>query len=314
VASQDATQFQRTHLAETLRDFAEIQKRAGKLDTAMDSLRRSLALAEALRESGLSEKDSQRLLGSILIELSEVEHLRGQFREAEQSCLRVVKIYGDLLAGPPDPRGAYDRLFLAMVLTRLGSCRQSQGRPAEAIEAHARAVKHLRMMDSKDGNIRHYLGRALVEQARTLTAFPERHAKAEKALAEAIGLWEELRKQFPQTPFYREWWAVALQARGELWIAMKRPDSAGEDLERSRSILERFVKQFPAIPGYRGHLGRTYAALGRLSLAHGNANEAAAWFKKAVEYLRRAHEQDRENALLRASLETIEAEARRLGS
>jgi tetratricopeptide (TPR) repeat protein len=244
-----------------------------------------------------------------------VEQLRGQIRDAEQSCLRVVKIYSDLLAAAPGSRAAYDRLFLAMALTRLGACRQSHGQHSEAIEAHERAVKHLRRMgEKKDSNVRHYLGRALVEQARTLASNPERQAEAESGLNEAIAFWEALGKQFPQSPFYNEWLAVALEARGELRLAMKRRALAGQDLEQSRLILEGLVKESASVPIYRGHLGRTYASLGRLALSRGKANEAAAWFKKAVESLRRALEQDRENALYRALLEAIEGEMRRIGS
>jgi serine/threonine protein kinase/tetratricopeptide (TPR) repeat protein len=314
-AAENATLFRRIQLAETLRDFSTVQRLLGKLGAAADTLRRSLALAEPLRAAGLSETNSNRLLGTILVERSEVEHLRGQFPDAEQSCLRVAKIYSDLLAAPPGSRSAYDRLFLAMVLTRLGACRLGQGRPAEAIDAHERAIRHLRRMGVKqDSNVKHYLGRALVEQGRTLSAIPERHEEAEIGLNEAIGFWEELIKQFPQTPFYHEWQAIAFQARGELRIVMKRPELAAKDLERSRLILEGFVKQSPTMPGYRGRLGRTYAALARLEMARGNANEAAGWYKKAIESLRRAIEQDSENALHRILLDTIESEARRLAN
>jgi serine/threonine-protein kinase len=312
-APEGAPLYRRIQLAETLRDFSSVQKLRGELGAATDTLRRSLALAEPLRESGLGLTDWERLLGSILIELSEVEHLRGQFRDAEQFCLRAARIYSDLLAAPPGSRAVYDRLFLGMVLTRLGACRQSQGRLAEAIDAHERSVKQLRKME-KDTNVRHYLGRALVEQARTLTSIPGRQAEAESGLSEAIVLWEALGNQYPQSPFYREWQAVALEARGELRIAMKRSVAAGRDLEQSRLILEGFVQRSAHVPIYRSHLGRTYGALGRLALARGNANEAAAWFRKAVESLRHALEKDRENALYRALLETFEGEVRRLGS
>jgi tetratricopeptide (TPR) repeat protein len=314
-ASEPAAPLHRIHLAETLRDYSAVQKRQGRLRDATDSLRRSVQIAEELPASGRGQPDHRRVLATALLDLSDVEQTRGLFREAEQSSRRVAAVYRALLAVPGEQQGAFDQLFLAAALSRQGVCQRELGQPDEALRCHARAVRQLRALlaHKEDVNGMHFLARALVEQARTLARFPQRGAEAERDLDEALGTWRDLGGRFPQTPLYREWQAVALQARGELRTALKRPTPAAEDLDGSRSLLEGLVKQYPAVPGYHGHLGRTCGALGRLALACGNPREATAWFARAVKSLRVAVDKDSENALHRAALEGLESEARRLG-
>jgi hypothetical protein len=221
-------------------------------------------------------------------------------------------VYRVLLAGPKEPTGRLDRLFLGMALTRLGACQQELDQQDEALAAHAAAVSELRTMKG-DVNGMYTLGRALVEQARTQTKFHHR-AEAERGLDEAVRLWEELSSRFRHVLPYREWHATALQVRGELRTTLNRLGDAGKDLDLSRSILEGLVKQFAAMPAYRRLLGRTCGAQGRLALARGNTKEAAARFGEAVKSLHLALEKEKENVLTRAWLEEFEREARRLGA
>jgi serine/threonine-protein kinase len=314
-ASPTATRLQQRLLGETLRDYSMLQKRRGRLRDATDSLRRSAKIAEDLLGSGPAEANIQRLLATTLLDLADVEYTRGLFREARESSRRASSVYRVLLALPREQHGPLDRLFFAAALNRQGMCQRELGQPAEALDWHGQAVKDLRAQLAQkkaDMNVMHFLGRSLVEQSRTLTRIPERRAEAEPGLNEAVGLWQDLSGRSPQTPLYREWQGVAFEVRGEWRTTMKRLAPAGEDLDRSRAILEGFVKQSPTNPGYRGLLGRSYGALGRLALARRDAHEAAQWFRKATASLRRAVEQDRENSLHRAALDEFEAEAKRL--
>jgi tetratricopeptide (TPR) repeat protein len=313
-ASEGANRYHRIQLAETLRDSSVVPKRHGKLGVARERLQRSVQIAEGLPASGPGEIDPRSLLALSLLELAEVEHTRGQFEQADQACLRAIELYRALLAGPRESQGPHDRLLLAMALTYRGTCLRALGRDNEALDPVTEAVNNLRKMQKRaaDDNVLHLLGMALVEQGFTMSKIASRHMEADGALGEAIRNWQALRRSSGQIPLYREWQAVAYQARGKLRTVMKRFDSAAEDLAQSRSILEEFVKQSSALPRYRGQLGRTYGALGRLALARKNTNEATALFDKAIATLGRALEQDAENALTRASLEEYQAEVRGL--
>jgi tetratricopeptide (TPR) repeat protein len=202
-----------------------------------------------------------------------------------------------------------------MAVIRLAVALRELDRIDDALAAHADAVARLKALlgeQKGDNNYQHFYGRALVEQARTLTRLPDRRPQAEGDLGEAIRLWDDLQARFPTYPMYREWQALAYSARGQARAAQGRPGPAAEDFERARALWGRLVRESPELPGYRGHLGRTYADLGRLARSHGDAARAADWLAKAEESLRAAQAGAPENALDRHSLEEVRAELKQL--
>jgi tetratricopeptide (TPR) repeat protein len=313
--SGNATPFRRIHLAETLRDYAGVQARLGKLVDATASARRAVEVATTLRASAPMQPGYHRLVAMNLHGLAERQYARGRFREAEESCREVVRLCLALLAAPRGRPERFDQLLVAIALTHLGACQRQLGQHDAALGFCAEAVKHLRRMvvAQADDDARHFLNLALVEQGRTLARVPARRAEAEAGLNEAVEHWQDLSGRFRQVPLYQESHAIALQIRGEWLTGMERPGAAQLDLDRSRSLLEGLTTTLAAVPGYRGHLGRTYGALGRLAAARGNAREAATWFARAVESLRRGLDQDKDHAINRLSLEEFEAELRRHG-
>jgi tetratricopeptide (TPR) repeat protein len=312
--SEGATRYHRIQLAETLRDSANLSSRLGKLGVAAERLHRSVKIAEGVTGSVPGEKDPRSLLALTLVDLAEVEQMRGRFEQAEQVSHRAVELYRALLAGPPSARGQFDQLFLAMALMSRGTCQRLLRHVDESLDSHAEAVNEMRKVRKQipADDVLHFLGLALVEQALTLAKIPARHREAETALDEAIENWQAMRIRSPQRLLFSEWQAIAYRARGELRTEMKNLDPAADDLGQSRTILEGLVKQASALPGYRAHLGRTYGAMGRLALARKNANNATAWFDKAITTLGRALEQDQENAITRGARDEYQAEARRL--
>ncbi len=191
-ADENATRFQRIQFAETLRDASDFPKRHGSLRLATERLRRSVKLAEQLLTEDPARTDARRLLATNLLELSEVDFLCGLFLEAGDSCRQVAGVFRALLAAPKEGNRLFDRLLLAAALTRQGACHRELGHQTEALASHAEAVTELRAIQ-EDLNGKHFLGRALVEQSRTLARFPAGRAEAERGLDEAIKLWEDLR-------------------------------------------------------------------------------------------------------------------------
>src|SRR5207249_4248255 len=147
-----------------------------------------------------------------------------------------------------------------------------QGRADAALGHLGEALRQLRSMRERraDPNVQNFYARALLGRGRACAHFPERRTEAEEDFSQAVLVWQDLQKRFPSTPLYPEWLALGLAARAENHAALNRPQPAAEDLDRSRQLLEKLVGQFPDLPGYRGHLGRTYAALGRLRAARGD--------------------------------------------
>ena len=159
------------------------------------------------------------------------------------------------------------------------------GRFEDALSSSSEALGQVKTLLERDSNNRdflHFLGRALTERARTLSRAPERRVEAEKCFSDAILIWQNLQKRYPQIPLYYEWQALAYESRGQLRTAADQAGSAEQDFDKSRVLLEALVKQVPAIPGYSANLGRTYGSLGRLALARGDIPRAMDWLRKAV--------------------------------
>jgi hypothetical protein len=219
-----------------------------------------------------------------------------------------------LLGVPKADSHPYDELFLAMALIGRAVSERELGRTEPALASLAETLSRLRPLRerTKDSNVTHFLGRALLEQGRTLAALPDRQREAEEKVSEAIVIWEGLRQEFPKIAHYREWLGVAYEVRAGIRRGADRLEPAAADLAASRQVLELLVKESPDLPGYRGHLGRTYQALGGLVLARGNAEEAAGRLTQAAASLRGAVEGAPGNALDRRSLVEVEALQKRV--
>jgi serine/threonine-protein kinase len=303
----------RDQLAEALRDYSQVLTRAGKHRDAAAVLRRSADLAAGLRASDPARPAYRRTQATALLDLSGVEHYLGRFTEEAASGREAADLFRGLLDVPRDESHPLDRMMLAMALNRLAVARRELGQTDGALTAHAESLTqiqaHLESRNDNDGQ--HIRGRSLFEQGRTLARLADRRPQAENDFNQAILIWDDLQRRYPQYPFYREWQAVALTARGELRAAGGRPGPAADDLERARTLLERLVKESPDVPRYRGQLGRVQADLGRLALSRGDARGAEDWLTKAVESLRAASERAPEDALERRSLDEARADLER---
>jgi tetratricopeptide (TPR) repeat protein len=165
--------------------------------------------------------------------------------------------------------------------------------------------------ESGNNNFQHFRGMALTEQGRTLAKLPDRRPQTEDCYSQAILIWDNLQQRNPRYAIYREWQAIAYQARGQFRTSGNTMGSAEEDLDKARLSLERMVKESPDLPGYRYQLGQTYQSLGRLALKRGSPERAVAWLTKACDALRVAHERSPENALFRRFLEEATADLAR---
>jgi tetratricopeptide (TPR) repeat protein len=167
-----------------------------------------------------------------------------------------------------------------------------------------------RALPGREGNndFQHFLGRALLEEGRTLGQKPDRRPQAEENFHQAVTIWTGLQSRYPQSALYLESLAMAYEARGQIRTTLGRLDPAAEDLNKSRTTLELLVRKSPDSPGFLGQLGRTYGALGRLALARGDARRAVGWLTKANQSFSAALQRAPESAIDRRLLEEVEAE------
>jgi serine/threonine-protein kinase len=307
----------RQKLAETLRDQASERSKAGRLPEATDLVGRSLEIAEKLRAEDPDRPTYRRALATALLNRSALERTRGMVAESGKTAGQSAELFRELLALPPGEAHPYDGVLLAAALNIVAISERESGRLDAARSAHIEAVKQLQgMVDKRPtgvnlADVLHFMASCRLEQCRTWVKTPERRANAEKNLGAAATQWEGLARDYRRVPMYRESLALAYQARGELRAEDRRADEARADFDKSRTLLEEYVKDYPDLPGARGELGRTYLGLGRLDRLAGNGAEAARWFGLAAEALGKAVEQSPDNARDRRSLEDVRAEQAR---
>jgi serine/threonine-protein kinase len=298
----------REKLAETLRDRASVQARTGRLREAADTLRRSIEITEGLRAEDPDRTAYRRDLAATLLSRAAVEHTRGLGAESGQTARQSADLFRGLLGLPPGEARPYDGVLLAAALNIAAIGEREASRLDAARALHNEAVKLLQdLADRRPGGVNradvlHFLASCRLEQCRTWVKTPERRANAEKNLTAAATQWEILAKDYPGIPMYRESQAVAYQVRGELRADDKRPAEARADFEKSRGLLEEWVKEFPGLPGARGDLGRTYAGLARVAA---DREEAVRWYGRAADALGRAVELSPDNAQDRRSLKEV---------
>ena len=150
----------------------------------------------------------------------------------------------------------------------------------------------------------------LLEQCRTLKSKPTLRKQVENIMTGVARQWELLAENNKSIPQYRESAGVAYYERGALRAEDGRVDEARADFEKSRAILEAEIRRAPDVPALSADLGRTYAALARLSDAGHDPRAADDWFEKARAALRSAVERAPERARDRRDLKAVEADRR----
>ncbi len=306
-------------VSETLRDHAKLRSNLGRLNDATDLLRRSVAIAEKLRDQDQEQPSYERAHAAALLSLAGVQFTRGQLAEAQKSAERAAELFRALAALPPGEGGhPYDSLLLAAALNINAIVQRESSKLDLAYQAHQEPIKlgdellKNPRQGLYKGDVIHFVTSFRLEQSRTWARFtdmPKRRENAEKNLSSTIQQWELLAKSFPAIAMYRESLGEAYQARGQLRAEDKlRWDEAREDLQKSQKILEGRVHESPELPGPRGDLGRTYLELGRLARRMNDGVAAGEWFAKAAATLGKAVEQSPDNARNVRSLAEARAE------
>jgi eukaryotic-like serine/threonine-protein kinase len=297
----------RSLLAETLWDYAALQRRTGRLRDAAETLGRAVAVAEALPEFDASDSTVNRTVGVALLERAEVEYLRGQFADAQATAGRAAGLFDHLRDAPVGQANPIDPLLAVMAVNRMALAQREAGRPAEARKTHDDAVNRLNPLAGPQAarDIAFWSARVRLERARTAALTADGRAAAGDDFAAAARALEGLTTDYAHTPLYREWLAAAYLGRGELHAAQAQPGPGGADLNKARELLENLIRFYPDIPDYRGLLGRTCTALGRLAAAAGDAPGAADWFRKAKVVLDGASKRDPDNVFHRRAADEL---------
>jgi tetratricopeptide (TPR) repeat protein len=284
LVAENPSSTYRLGLAESFRDYSQLLNQAGELGAAREALRQCIDRSRKLVTVDPKYAFYRRTLASALLNLSAVEYDAGRYVESRDACKESAAIFAELLRAEPKDLHPYDGLFLAMSHNRSAIYLRETGSPEQALREHGQAVTEAQRVlatSPENNNFRNFVGRALVEQGRTLALKPEGRLSAEKNFSDAILIWRNLRERNPDYPLYKDWLAVADEARATIRLDLGRRPEARNDLAESRQILEELVHDHSESPDFEGHLARTYLTLARLAQADSDRPSAAEWLAKA---------------------------------
>ena len=197
--ARDPTDARAEHLGRTLRDYAALQRRTGRLTAAAATLDESAGIAERLWKADRESFQPQFDLAAVLMTRHTLEMARGRPADALRTAERCRSLFDDLLAGPPRDRShPYAPMFRAETWAMAAVARRelARGDPdADALDAalkdHDTSTDLFRTLlaadERQDFRFHHLM--ALTERGRTGLLVPARREAAAKDLDEAVGGW-----------------------------------------------------------------------------------------------------------------------------
>jgi tetratricopeptide (TPR) repeat protein len=220
-------------------------------------------------------------------------------REAEISLRQALDHHRKLVDECPDVP-TYQQ-GLAIDLNILGLLLGDLGRRSEAEEAYGQGATILTNLASRFPDEPSYtseLARAYLDLGELLQGIPGRSreavlrnpgrlGEAEKAVARAVALHEQLAARYPQVTHHRDSLAGSRNTLGNLLRDLGRYSEAEEVFGRSLTVRRQLVDEFPAVPHYRRGLAITLTNLGILLKNTNRAEKAEEVYREALEIHKR---------------------------
>jgi serine/threonine protein kinase len=224
------------------------------------------ALQEADRRRLLAETNFQR--ASAVLHNAPLRHQlewlgkQGPARVPQATQRKALALYQSLLTEPgPDPG---DRLLTAQMHIELGDLHVELEQHAEAAEEFRKAVALLRPLVAEfphEAGFRDALAhshRYLGWQAGYLKPYPAHLAEVEESYAQDIELYEGLRQEFQDVPWYRLQLAESWNQIGGLRRRNGRYRPAEVALRKALAMYQQMLDEFPASPDLRARLAITH--------------------------------------------------------
>lgn len=286
-------------LAETLRDFAGLQARTGRLKESLVSLTAAQAIVTRLRAAAPGEVSFRRAAAMIHLERSDCENTLGLYDLAAASAAQSVALF-DGLAGPKQP---YDTLLRSAAFGCRATAERHLGKHVQALATVTEAIaavtalteNHDYGFNPDDAWSLH--GAIADERCRIwLASGNDRKSSAEEIYGSIAARFTDLSTRHGRAVDYRCRLANALISRGEL---RTKPAEAVADFEAAYKHLGKLVEDCPSIPEYRADLGRACLGLSRTA----TDREAAARFnEEGISALRAARTASPDDVEIQQSL------------
>jgi serine/threonine protein kinase len=292
VAEAPTSTEYRTELARTFHDEGLLFRKKNLLKEAERSFREAMNQRADLVKSDPGNATYLRDLAQSTYWLGvALARMKGKQKEAEEMYLMAIDEQRKLLelksdqADVTDLRRDYQREE-ARMLNNLGILYGVTNRKQKAIDTFELAAKMQKDLAANNRDIptiRREFGRTLNNLGFQQWQTEGRTTTAPKTFAEAIGVLEELVRNFPGVPAYQDELAAVYRTRGGLFQANQQVVDAESETQKALAIHEKLAKEYPSIPEYRSKLSDDYLLLGRLHLADYSTAICETMLGKALE-------------------------------
>jgi tetratricopeptide (TPR) repeat protein len=299
----------REDLAVTLIDQAGIERLTGRLNEAGAALDRALKFS-ASTQGKIPDSSYRRTRGTILLDKSVLADTLGRFDDA----LRFAEMAAEQLRRDTTSANwalqPYEPLREAMAINRVALAQRELGNTTKALAAHDDAVARMKPLAGPKANRdeRYWDCEFRRERARTAVEVPDRRKAALADLAQMIPIAEKLVEENPHIYFYKAGLASTYLYRGELLLALDKPDEATAELTKSLAVSRVLLDRHGVLTKSMLVRGNTFLALGRARAAAGKPAEAQGHWKNAAKVFEIALKIDKDNFHHRRGL----AEAQKL--
>jgi serine/threonine protein kinase len=172
---------------------------------------------------------------------------------------KALTLFQGLLTEPGADPG--DRLLTAEVYRELADIHVSIGRPTEAIQEYQKAIVLLRQLVQEfpqEAGFRDSLAYCSRQTGWMKLLDPAGLQEGESAFDQAISLYEGLRHEFRDVPWYRLQLAICWNDQGELRRRNGRFPQAEESLRRALALRQQLFDEFPLRSEQRGPLAKSH--------------------------------------------------------
>ncbi len=263
---------------------AAIYALLGRDETAEGAWRAALDLQETLVRDFPQTIDYRVERAATLRELGRHYFRSTRMPEARASLTQALEVLDGLVRGHPEHRAARrDKVLCYHYLGEL--CRLTR-RPGDAEQALSQAVslgQELIAEDPGDVEAQAHLGRALVALGVYYRADPKRLSQAEASYLAAGVLWEQLIRQDPKNPTYREAAASVQNNLGILYSRMDRPADAEKAHLQCAEVQRQLAEDHPDVLDYQVILAKSCNNLGLFYYDSDQVSKAEGPYREALE-------------------------------
>lgn len=298
--------------------MGRIYKQIGKSEEAMAQFQKVYEIVEQRFQQKPENVNRKHNLAFVLRLLAEMSmDLRRDMAATLDYYKRALKLQEEIVQRPKDVEGSIEptvaQAQLAETHVRLGATYYRLGEPAQALPhfrdalaIREKLVVPLSEKPTREEQIRRY--NALQDLSRTWIAIGDTSFRlkdrtaAEDYYGKAVDLREQLLKEQPKAPFFKQQLGQVLGMRGEFWLRIGQFGKARADLDRAVTLSQEVAKVDANQVDYQRDLALALYRRAEVALEQKDASQAESDFRRCREIREELARKDPKNVRRRMEL------------